>query len=86
MRRQAGVGQGRMGWMLPNYRRVYEAAMVTAAFPHLNLRGLHDLATPSRTGWRTSAFPRGVIDKLMGHHGPDGRVRSRSWPLPAGPP
>ena len=36
-----------------NYRRVDKAAVATAGLPHLDLRGPHDLRTPSRPGWKT---------------------------------
>jgi integrase len=44
-----------------NLRRVYKAAVeVTGGeLAHLDLRGPHDLRTPSRPGWRTPPSPHG---------------------------
>jgi integrase len=62
-----------------NYRRVYKAAVATAALPHLDLRGPHDLRHTYATWLEDGGIPSRVIDELMGHQG--GRHGERGSPM-----
>jgi len=62
-----------------NYRRVYKAAVATAALPHLDLRGPHDLRHTFATWLEDAGIPSRVIDELMGHQG--GRRGERDSPM-----